>query len=104
MKRLNNKEVKNLRTIIKAEDLPENAAYYTFTATEIGRDGISYYIIFDKDFNDIEAVLVRYTDALKGLIQVSDESDNVAHIPAKMVYKLTKSSKEGFWICNKIAY
>ena len=104
MKNLNNLEAKNLRIIRAVDEIPENAKYYTFTATEFGKNGKTYFRLLNADFEDIECVNVLYTNALANLVQVSDEADKLDYKSSRMVYHLTNRNDKGFWICEKIDY
>lgn len=101
---LTNEEAKRLRMIETAEQLPEAACYYANTATRFGKYGATYTRLFDKDFNEIENVIVRYTNALDGLIHVSDESDSRDYHTAQMVYHLHDRNELGFWLVTSIDY
>jgi hypothetical protein len=104
IKRLNRKEAVNLRTIISVLDIPDNAVYYTDTSTEFGRYGVRYSILFDKDYNVIEYVNVRYSNAVENLTHIVHEDDNIAYKSAKMVYHLSDRNDKGFWKVNMIRY
>lgn len=104
MTKLNNHDVKKLRIINTADELPENAKYYARTTTMHGRFGESYYRLFNADFEEIECVTAPYTNVLDGLTLVSDESDKNDYHSSWMVYKLTNRNDKGFWICEKIDY
>ena len=103
MNRLSRDEVFNLRTIERADQLPEGATYYMDTHTEFGKYGASYSIILDKDFNAIENVTVRYTNAMLGLTRVTTKSDNIGYHCSSMVYSLKPIEGTEYFICKSIS-
>lgn len=73
---MNKKDYENMRSIKTADELPEGAVYCyqkIFTSRTIQQ---VWYEIFDKDFNLIDTVKVRYINAIESLIQIVKKSDN----------------------------
>lgn len=104
MARFTSSEARKLRMVETKESLPTEAAYYTHTCTEWGRNGVCYWRLLDKEFNEIEKVFIRYTNILSDLIHVSDEKDDHDYKTAQMVYHLVDRNEKGFWKAESIHY
>lgn len=104
MTRLNNKEVRQLRVILNADQLPEGATYYMYTSSAFGRIGEPYYVILDSNLQPIENVCVKYPDSLHGLTQVTTPSDRTSFRPAELVYHLVPIEGTEFFICESVGY
>ena len=73
---MNKKDYENMRSIKTADELPQGAVYCyqkIFTTRTIHQ---TWYEIYDKDFNCIDIVKVRYINAIESLIQIVEKSDN----------------------------
>lgn len=71
-----------LRQIKTADQLPENAAYYSTEYERRGRNHIHWYVLYDQDFNKIENVEILYTNVLSGLSRIAraDQVDDVKYL------------------------
>lgn len=71
-----------LRQIKTADQLPENAAYYSTEYERRGRNHTYWYALYDKDFKQIENVEILYTNALSGLSRIAraDQVDAVIYL------------------------
>lgn len=69
------KELRNMREIQVAADLPEGAAYYWIRRQGWGNLQQRWTELLDSDLNIVESVKVRYTNAISGLTQVKSEKD-----------------------------
>ena len=73
---MNKKDYENIRSIKTADELPEGAVYCYQKFFNTRTIHQTWYEIFDKDFELIDTVKVRYIDAIESLIQIVEKSDN----------------------------
>lgn len=73
------------------------------THTEVGKNGASYSIILDKEFNPIENVRIRYTNAVLGLTQVTTKSDHIGYHCSSKVYSLKPIEGTEYFVCKSVS-
>lgn len=74
MKKMNKKTFDTLREITKAEEVQKEAVYYSIEYAKEYRFFMRYHNLYNENFELIEVVKVKYTDAIKHLKRVVSEN------------------------------